>query len=117
MTPPSDHSPDLFAQQVEHLAESHFLVLYWAAAAEDARVRYNITNAFDDLKFYGITRTKQNAVAIIEALAALRFVELRGEGNRRNLYITAHGARALERLALGRRFNPRKSAFLEGPGT
>jgi hypothetical protein len=114
MAPGGEAHTDLFGQQVARLTDAHFLVLSWAATAEDRKTRYNITNAFDDLKFLAITRTKQNAVAVIEALAALCFVDLRGEGNRRNLYITAHGARALERLVLSRRFNPRASAFLEG---
>jgi len=105
---------DLFNEQVENLAASHFLVLYWAAQAEDRKTRYNITNLFDDLKAAAITRTKQSAVAVIESLAALRFVTVKGEGNRRNLYITPYGARALERLVLLNRFQSRKSVFLEG---
>jgi hypothetical protein len=103
----------LFDEQVAHLGEVHFLVLYWTARSEGAGVRYNITNCFDDLKHLGITRTKQTAVAAIEALTALRFVDLREEGNRKNLYITTYGAKALEALVLGRAFEPRTSAFLE----
>jgi len=103
----------LFDEQVDYLAEVHFLVLYWAAQSEGAGVRYNITNCFDDLKYHHITRTKQTAVAAIEALAALRFVDLRDEGNRKNLYITTYGAKALETLVLGRAFEPKPSAFLE----
>ena len=103
----------LFDEQVAHLGEAHFLVLYWAARSEGAGVRYNITNCFDDLKHHHLTRTKQTAVAVIEALAALRFVDLREEGNRKNLYITTYGAKALEALVLGGRFAPKKSAFLE----
>jgi len=96
------------------LKESHFLALYWCAQAEDKHCKYNITNCFDDLKAIGITRTKQNAMAVVEALDALRFIDVRDEGNRKNLYITSHGARALETLVLERAFALRKSSFLEG---
>lgn len=104
---------DLFKEQVLHLSEAHFLVLYWVARAEDRKTRYNITNCFDDLKFLNITRTKQNAVAVIDSLAALRFIDIRDEGNRRNLYITEHGAKALEMLVLQQAFTAKQSAFLE----
>ena len=104
---------DLFKEQVLHLSEAHFLVLYWVAQTEDRGTPYNITNCFDDLKFLNITRTKQNAVAVIESLSALRFVDIRDEGNRRNLYITEHGAKALEMLVLRQAFKAKKSAFLE----
>ncbi|MBT3376708.1 MAG: hypothetical protein HN742_15645 [Lentisphaerae bacterium] len=106
---------DLFEEQVNHLGESHFLVLFWAAKAEDRTVRYNITNCFDDLKYSGITRTKQNAVAVVDSLSLLRFVDIREEGNRKNIYITTYGAKALESLVLSRTFAPKRSAFLEGP--
>ena len=105
---------NLFTEQVRGLDERHFLVLYWVAQAEDRALRYNITNCFDDLKFHGITRTKQTAVATVDALHYLRFLELREEGNRKNLYITEYGAKALESLALQRTFEPRTSVFLEG---
>lgn len=105
---------DLFQQQVAHLNESHFLVLSWSAQAEDRAIRYNITNAFDDLKFAGITRTKQNAVAVVEALHALRFIDVRDEGNRKNIYITRYGARALEAMVLAEACSPKPSVFLEG---
>ena len=105
---------ELFNEQIEHLGESHYLVLYWATQAEDRKTKYNITNSFDDLKSAAMTRTKQSAVAVVDALAALRFVTVKDEGNRRNLYITPYGARALERLVLLNRFQPRKSVFLEG---
>lgn len=105
---------DLFTEQVDHLGEPHFLTLFWAAQAEGRSMRYNLTNCFDDLKHHGITRTKQSAVAVIDSLAALCFIVVKGEGNRRNLYISPYGARALEQLVLKKRFNPRKSAFLEG---
>ena len=103
----------LFQEQVRRLTHSHFLVLYWCAQAEDRRVLYNQTNAFDDLKAAGITRTKQNAMAIVEALAMLCFIELRTEANRKNLYITDHGARALEALVRSGGFTPKPSIFLE----
>lgn len=106
---------DLFKEQVSGLQEAHFLVLYWVATAEDKGVKYNITNCFDDFKFLKITRTKQTAVAVVEALHALRFIDLRDEGNRRNLYITAHGAKALEMLVLRQSYQPKTSAFLEVP--
>lgn len=104
----------LFHEQVDHLEYRHFLVLYWTARAEDAGVPYNITNCFDDLKSAGITRTKQNAVSAVEALSVLRFLDVRTEANRRNLYITPQGARALERLVRQRAFEAQPSAFLEG---
>ncbi|MFA4945373.1 MAG: hypothetical protein WC789_11815 [Lentisphaeria bacterium] len=104
---------ELFPAQVERLAEPHFLVLFWAAQAEDRKVKFNITNCFDDLKFHRITRTKQNVVAILDSLAALCFVTLKDEGNRRNIYITPYGAKALEALVLHHKFQPRQSAFLE----
>jgi hypothetical protein len=104
---------DLFEAQVSHLKEAHFLVLYWAATAEDRGLAYNITNCFDDLKFLRITRTKQTAVAIVESLEALRFIELRDEGNRKNIYINSYGAKALEMLVRREAFKPKPSAFLE----
>ncbi len=104
----------LFREQVGHLKESHFLVLYWAAQAEDKTEKYNITNGFDDLKAAGITRTKQNAMAVVEALEVLRFINVRDEGNRKNIYITENGAKALEILVLQRAFGVKKSTFLEG---
>lgn len=108
---------NLFSEQVKALKESHFLVLYWVARAEDKGTKYNITNCFDDLKYLGITRTKQNATAVIDALNALCFIETREEGNRRNLYITPYGAKALETLVLERAFTVNKSIFLEGRGS
>ena len=103
----------LFQAQVDGLLECHFLVLLWAAQAEDAKARYNITNCFDDLKHHRITRTKQSAVSIVEDLAALCFVSLKDEGNRRNIYISPYGAKALEQMAVQEKFAPRASAFLE----
>lgn len=104
----------LYDEQVEHLSEAHFLILYWAAQSEGSGIRYNITNCFDDLKAHSITRTKQTAVASVEALASLRFIELREEGNRKNIYITTYGAKALETLVLARSYTPKPSSFLEG---
>jgi hypothetical protein len=104
---------ELFREQVTNLSQPHFLVLYWCAQAEDRRLVYNITNCFDDMKRLGITRTKQTAVAVIDAMRALRFVSVRDEGNRKNLYITPYGAKALEMLVLQQAFTLQKSAFLE----
>ena len=106
---------DIFHEQVDHLEERHFLVLYWVVQAEDRGRRYNITNCFDDLKYRGLTRTKQNAVATVEALHSLRFIDVREEGNRKNIYITQYGAKALQALVLKRSYQPKLSAFLEGP--
>lgn len=105
---------DIFPQQVDRLREPHFLVLFWIAQAESKETHYNLTNAFDDLKAHDITRTKQTAMACVESLVMLCFVLLREERNRKNLYITSHGARALERLVADQRFQLRRSFFLEG---
>jgi len=43
----------------------------------------------------------------------LRFLDIRDEGNRKNMYITPYGARALESLVLQKKYSPKKSAFLE----
>ncbi len=109
----SDIEKKLFQEQVAHLQEPHFLVLYWGAMAEDRRRSYNITNCFDDLKALGITRTKQTATAIVDAMQALCFIEVRDEGNRKNIYITQYGAKALESLVLNNSYSPKKSFFLE----
>ena len=103
----------LFEAQVDGLLECHFLVLLWAAQAEDRKAKYNITNCFDDLKHHRITRTKQSAVSIVEDLAALCFVSLRDEGNRRNIYISPYGAKALEQMVMQQKFTPLASSFLE----
>ena len=103
----------LFDKQISRLSECHFLVLYWAARAEGCEKRFNITNCFDDLKYEGITRTKQSAVATVESLRTLCFVELKEHGNRKNIYITKYGAKALESLILKQVYNPRPSKFLE----
>ena len=104
----------LFDSQIARLTEAHFLILYWATQAEGRKARYNITNCFDDLKHCGITRTKQTAVAAVDTLAVLCFIEVRDEGARKNLYITHHGALALEALVLHHAYPQRSSAFLEG---
>ena len=103
----------LFAEQIDHLEEPHFQVLYWGATAEDRGLRYNITNCFDDMKYQRITRTKQTATAMLDALEKLRFIDIREEGYRKNIYITNYGAKALETLVLRSAFSPKKSVFLE----
>jgi hypothetical protein len=107
-------STPLFDRQVNQLDHRHFMILYWVAQAEGRGVKYNLTNCFDDLKYQSITRTKQNAMAAVEALSLLCFVEVREDGNRKNLYITQSGAKALEALVLRHAFTPTRSAFLEG---
>ena len=77
-------------------------------------MRYNITYVYDDLKYLGVTRTKQNVVAYIEALANLHFITLNDESNRKNLYITKYGAKALEILVKQGTFTAKPSNFLEG---
>jgi hypothetical protein len=105
---------DLFEKQLSQLKEAHFLALYWTAKAEEKNMKYNITNIFDDLKYVGATRTKQSAVAFVDALAALCFIEVTGEGNRKHLYISSFGAKALESLLSDSKFKIKKSMFLEG---
>ena len=112
--PIASDSSDLFESQVSRLGEAHYLVLLWSAKSEGSSVKYNLTNFFDDLKHLGITRTKQTSAAVIEAMALLCFIEIRDERNRKNIYITRHGARALARLVESRRYEARNSAFLEG---
>ncbi len=103
----------LFNEQVERLQEGQFLVLYWATLAEGAKILYNITNLFDDLKTAGLTRTKQTVMGIVQALENLCFIDLREEKNRKNIYITRYGAKALEIIIKTKRFTGKKSAFLE----
>lgn len=105
---------ELFEQQILGLQEAHFLILYWTTVAEDKKMRYNITNVFDDLKLHRITRTKQSAVSYIETLRLLCFIELRDESNRKNLYLTPYGGKALEKLIISQKFEPKKSNYLEG---
>ena len=109
----ADELGPLFEEQVQRLQESQFLILYWAAQSEGRDVKYNITNAFDDLKLAGLTRTKQTAVSVVFALLALCFIDIRDEHNRKNIYITRHGAKALEMMVRGNVFKPRASAYLE----
>ncbi len=103
----------LFNEQVERLQESQFLVLYWATLAEGGKILYNITNLFDDLKTAGMTRTKQTVMGIVQALENLCFVDLREEKNRKNIYITRYGAKALETIIKQKKYTGKKSAFLE----
>ena len=103
----------LFEEQVLRLQESHFLILYWATQSEGRGHKYNITNAFDDLKLAGLTRTKQTAVSAVFALLTLCFIDIRDEHNRKNIYITRYGARALEMMVKRDLFKPQASAYLE----
>ena len=79
---------ELFTQQLDRLGEEHFLVLLWAAVSADRQKKYNITNCFDDLKAGGITRTKQTAVAAVEAMHLLCLIDIKDERNRKNIYLT-----------------------------
>ena len=105
---------NLFKEQLKRLKEYHFLVLYWAAEAEVKGVKYNITNAFDDLKDLNITRTKQSVVAYVEALHVLCFIDMKEERNRKNIYISESGADALEHLVKNSDYKTMKSRYLEG---
>lgn len=104
---------ELFETQISRLGEAQYLILLWVTKAEGKGKKYNITNCFDDLKHLGITRTKQTAVAAVESLSALCFVEVRDERNRKNIYISKHGAQALARLVSSNRFEAKTSAYLE----
>ncbi len=104
---------DLFTQQLGRLGEEHFLVLLWAAMSADKQRKYNITNCFDDLKAGGITRTKQTAVAVVEAMKLLCLIDVKDERNRKNIYLTNFGGQALAKLAESGRFQSKKSHFLE----
>lgn len=90
------------------------MILYWAAEAEVRGLKYNITNAFDDLKDLGITRTKQSVMAYVESLHMLCFIDVKDERNRKNLYLGEAGARALEELVKSSSFKTKKSRFMEG---
>ena len=81
--------------------------------AEGKKQKYNITNVFDDLKFIGATRTKQSAVSYVESLVSLCFLGVGEESNRKNIYITKHGAKALEFLISKKVYQIKKSMFLE----
>lgn len=112
--PVTSEESRLFDEQVKRLQECHFLILYWATVSEDKGVKYNITNLFDDLKYIGITRTKQTAVAAVASLVTLCYIDLREEHNRKNIYITRFGAKALESMVLKEMYKPKSSPFLEG---
>jgi hypothetical protein len=105
---------DLFTEQHRRLKECHFLILYWAAEAEVKGLKYNITNAFDDLKDLGITRTKQSVMAYVESLNMLCFIDVKEERNRKNIYLAESGALALEELVKENNFKTKKSRFMEG---
>lgn len=105
---------ELFTKQLRRLKEVHFLILYWAAEAEVSGIKYNITNAFDDLKDLGITRTKQSVMAFVESLYTLCFIDMKEERNRKNIYLAEAGAEALEALVRSGNFKTKKSRFMEG---
>jgi len=104
---------ELFELQLSRLCEEHFLALYWATVSEYNKVNYNITNYFDDLKHVGITRTKQTAVAAVEALRLMGLIDLRDARNRKNIFITRYGASALQRLVKAGNFKSKPSEYLE----
>ena len=110
----TDEIEKLFKEQVSRLELSHFLILYWAAESEGMELKYNITNLFDDLKSAGITRTKQTAVAAVMSLATLCFIDLREEHNRKNIYITRFGAKALEAMIKNSVFSKIESTYIRG---
>jgi hypothetical protein len=103
----------LFAQQIGQLTQAQYLVLLWATQGEGLGVKYNLTNCFDDLKHAGITRTKQTAVAVVESVRSLCFIEIKDERNRKNIYITKWGAQALAALVGISRFQDLDSLFLK----
>ena len=103
----------LFREQLMRLGEEHFLILYWSVSSEDKGIKYNITNCFDDLKRAGITRTKQTAVAAVDALRVLCFIDIKDERNRKNLYITRHGGQALQALLSLGLFTIHESSYLK----
>ena len=105
---------ELFKKQLARLDEAHFLLLYWTTVAEDKEQRYNITNAFDDLKFHKVTRTKQSAVAFVDSLHALCLIDVREESNRKNLYLSEYGGLALQELITDSKFSIKNSIHLEG---
>ncbi len=111
--PRQEEKSSLFDHQVDGLSESQFLVLLWAAQGEGKNIKYNITNCFDDLKQAGITRTKQTAVAVVESMRSLCFIEIRDERNRKNIYITSWGAKALATLVSLKRYATRPSFYLK----
>lgn len=104
---------ELFQLQVSRLGYGHYLILYWSAQSEGMNVKYNITNCFDDLKHCGVTRTKQTAVGVVETLYVLGYVDIKDERNRKNIYITKWGAKALEQLVIGNQYKTQSSLYLE----
>ena len=96
------------------LQEGHFLILYWSMIAEDKEEKYNITNAFDDLKAQNLTRTKQNVMSYIEALKILNFLLVKEERNKKNLYLTKYGGQALADLVNREKFKLKQSIYLGG---
>ena len=103
----------LLKAQISQLEEGHFHTLYWTAIAEDKKQKYNITNVFDDLKYGNITRTKQNVIDYINTLKVLCFIEIKEEKNRKNLYISKYGAKALQQLVVKNKYKNIKSNYLE----
>ena len=103
----------LISKQISNLNLEHFLILYWGALAKDLEENYNVTNAFDDLKFHSLTRTKQNAVAYIESLAMLSFIQLHFKSNKKNIIITENGLEVLGQLVERERFKIKKSNYLK----
>ena len=104
---------ELFESQVNRLQEIHFLILLWATQSEGKSLKYNITNVFDDLKLAGITRTKQTAVAAVAVLQSLCLIDLKDEHNRKNIYITKHGGKALRMILDHETYKLKPSAYLE----
>ena len=113
MTEEPEELRDLLQLQVSRLGYGHYLVLYWCAQGEGMSVKYNITNCFDDLKHCGVTRTKQTAVGVIETLHVLGYVDVKDERNRKNIYITRWGAKALQQLVLSNRYETKESLYLK----
>ena len=108
-----EESFDLFQDQLNRLTEGHFFILCWCSVCESHNIKYNITNCFDDLKSVGVTRTKQTAMSMIDTLWALCYIDIRDERNRKNIYITSHGSKALQQLIASDRFKMKSSSFLE----
>lgn len=104
---------NLIEVQIAQLEEAHYHILYWVAIGEDKKLKYNFTNVFDDLKQQGITRTKQNAITYVHMLKVLCFIEIREESNRKNLYITHYGAKALQKISKQKKYKKLKSNYLE----
>jgi len=50
---------------------------------------------------------------MIDALWALCYIDVRDERNRKNIYITSHGSKALQQLIASKRFEMKDSSFLE----